>query len=332
MAIKLAIAGQAPVELEGELITVGRDPGNTVPLSGYDQLKGNHVVFRLLDGRWVCEVCEADSFFVGGKLPKKAHWLSHGDVISLSLQGPAIQVQLSEEAPLKLAATSASTAPSAASRESKVSAILPESDPLIPVLKPDESAKQTKSLSSTIIQIPKAGSPKTQASQDPPSTSEIKLSKTMSNIPKVGRPQSSMTIPTTIPLSDDDLPAQTSGEIRARKSGQQAKLSDSNIANKPARRSASSAQIPILKRNSDEVAPGTPVLKRLSSYEMPVAPAVEEEEEFGGAPKRRRSKKDEAEMRWIKSVVTKAVVIGGLVLLVLIGVAEVWKALQRTNF
>ena len=330
MSIKLAVAGQAPIELNGELITVGRDPGSTVALKGYDQLKGNHVAFRLIDGRWVVEVCEADSFYVGGKLPKKAHWISHGDQISLSLDGPVIQVELPEEAPLKLA-SSATLAPSTAHRESPQGGIMPESDPLIPVLKPDQAARKTKPLSSTVIQIPKDGANKTKSSQDPPSTSEIKLSKTMSNIPRVTRPESSMTIPTTVPLSDDEMPTTPSGEIRARKSGQKPKPSDPSIPNRPARRSGSSAQIPILKRNSDEPAPGVPMLKRLSSYEMPVAPAIDDEDDFGSSPKRRRSKKEEAEIRWIKAVVTKAFLIGGLVLLVLIGIAELWKAMSHSQ-
>lgn len=323
MTIKLAIADQAPVAVNSDLITVGRDPQCTVALKGHSQIKNQHVVFRRIDNRWVVEVCEADMFYVGGKLPKKAHWISDGDVISLSLEGPAIRVELCEEASVKLAA--AATSRSVGRRDRSDVTILPESDPLIPVVKEEQSAKRTKSLSSTVIQIPKSESGRTKTSDDPPSTSEISLSKTISNIPKVPRSDSSSTL--RVPLSDDDIPT-SSAEIPSKKAGRSSK-SDANIPN---RKPKTSAQVPILKRNSDEPAPGAPVLKRLSSYEMPVAAPVEEGEEFGGAPKRRRSKSEEAELRWIKSVVTKSVVIGGLVLLVLIGVAEVWKALYRTNF
>src|SRR5262249_17322434 len=145
---------------------------------------------------------------------------STGDTISLSAQGPVIKVELIEDGPLRLAPENKGSKSQVVDKLSET-VLIPESDPLIPIVSPQEqpSAKKTKPLASAIIPTLKdtdSTPPANAKLSKPPSSSTVKTSTVKSS-----QPQSSMTIPTTIPLSETiKTTGKSSTEIpTAKKSG-----------------------------------------------------------------------------------------------------------------
>lgn len=96
MPIRLLLAGRSPIELDDEYITLGSDPYSTVCFTDVPQVKSRHATIRLLDGRWIIEAAEAESLTIGASGAKRAHWISSGDVVSLSSTGPSMIVEVLE--------------------------------------------------------------------------------------------------------------------------------------------------------------------------------------------------------------------------------------------
>src|SRR5690349_4073838 len=97
MSIKLAITGRPSVELSNDNITLGSNPSSLVSLPEAPGIKPNHAVIRLLDGRWVIEALEAEALFVTGSPPKRAHWLSSGDIVGLLEKGLALKFEVNDK-------------------------------------------------------------------------------------------------------------------------------------------------------------------------------------------------------------------------------------------
>lgn len=93
MSIKLAVAGRPQVEIQDEHITLGSDPHCTVVVDSTPQIKPKHAIIRKIAGRWLIEVRDGESVFVGGPEPRRLHWLNPGDVIRLCEQSPDIVFQ-----------------------------------------------------------------------------------------------------------------------------------------------------------------------------------------------------------------------------------------------
>ena len=358
MSIKLVIAGRSPVELHEERITLGSDPNCTVSIPEISDVKPQHVVIRCLDGRWIIEAHDAESFIVDGKGSKTAHWISSGNVIRFSDDGPAVAFELPDDSPLlpvdasvlQGGTTTRSTlVPLADEPLAGVSdvAFLTDSDDSLPVTEaePKSIAQQKRPKSPS----PQSAGPKSQISGEisrspssatievlkalPPQTTTIRTSKapTSTTIPIVNPPTSktirttkqptSTTMKTTAPLSGE---SPTSGKTTAK-----AIRSDAGIPTRGMKRPGSNAQIPIDDDSSEPTAK-LPVLKRLSSYDAPVAQGLEDESlsSWEGGSSRRRSSKDDADIEWIKKTIIWYVSIGVVVLIVWLGIREICKSMS----
>ncbi|MGE5192353.1 MAG: FHA domain-containing protein [Deltaproteobacteria bacterium] len=93
MSITLAISGQPPFVVDVETLTIGSDPAETIALTGDERVKPRHAVIRRVAGRWLVEAREGESIQVGNARPARVHWLSPGDVIRLTENGPEIAFQ-----------------------------------------------------------------------------------------------------------------------------------------------------------------------------------------------------------------------------------------------
>lgn len=332
MPIKLLFAGRPPIELLNEHITLGSNPACTVYLPASDQIRSNHAVIRLIDGRWIMETQEAESFFVNGSGQKKAHWLTSGNVIRLSEDGLVVKIELTEQA---IAGVDEPPAKRAQRKPVKSDvALLDDGRPLVKpsdvILLPDSEAEipsvdsaplrladDTPRSSPSRIDIPKLNAPAPESSDDlPPPTVTIRASKAPTS--------------TTIPIMD--APSSATMRTSRSKSGEaptsKGTAKSKTDANLPARRrSGSSVQIPVTDPN--EPAAGTPVLKRLSSWEAPVAKSDDDDEMLSlGEPIGRRRKGHDADVEWIKMVVIRCAVVGLVVLLAWLSIREIWKAMS----
>lgn len=339
MPIKLHFAGRPPIELSDEQITLGSDPANTVNIPAGPTIRPNHAVIRLIDGRWIIEVRDAESFFVTGTGQKKAHWLNSGNVIRFADDGPVVKIELSEEvAPLSEAEPVRRNQRDVSKSEEALSGgdrprvrpsdviLLPDSDDEIPVadapLKLAEDRPRPSGANIDFLKPPKSGSD--SSDQLPPPTVTIRASKAPTS--------------TTIPVIDSAksgtvrTPRSASGEIPTSRSASKSGKTDSNIPAKSPRRSASSAQIPVTRSDPNEAPAGTPVLKRLSSWEAPVPKNEDDDDMLSvGETIGRRRKGNDADVEWIKMVVLRCAGVGLVVLLAWLCVRELWKAMTPVN-
>lgn len=93
MPIKLAVTGCEPIVLEMNEISVGSAQNCGVSFLNMPNVKPKHAVIRMIAGRWLVEVREADAIYVNTDEPKRMQWLQPGDVIRLTLAGPEIIFQ-----------------------------------------------------------------------------------------------------------------------------------------------------------------------------------------------------------------------------------------------
>ena len=345
MPIKLLIAGRPPIELVDEQITLGSAPGCTVNFPASGHVCANHAVIRLVDGLWLIEVRDAACFFVGGAGQKKAHLLRSGNVIRLSEGGPELTVEITEQvaplaqiAPLAESGGIRSNPRQAAKTEGAPLSderprvrpsdviLLPESDAEISTTDaPLRLANDPPRASKSSADVPKFTKPGSDSSDDlPPPTVTIRASKapTSTTIPTMDAPTSA-----TIRTSRSK-----SGEVPTGNATPKSAKSGANIPTKGAKRSASSAQIPVARSNSDEPSAGMPVLKRLSSWEAPEAIGGDDNEMLSlGEAIGRRRKGHDADVEWIKMVVLRCAGVGLIVLLTWLCIREFKKAMTPVN-
>ena len=361
MTIRLAIAGRPAIELDEEHITLGSDPGCTVCLAGIEEIQPKHAVIRSIDGNWLIEVRDAVALYLG-EIPKKAHMIKSGDAIGLSTNGPSLKIELIEESPLRLApepsekkptpkptggssasqstmktptSTTARPESSANVRPPRMSdvVLLPDSDAELPVTpaapvkkavsKPSSSAiiPTTKASSNGSLPKPKPGSSSIIPTQKPPATSTVKAPKApSSSMISTTKPPSTTSIATpsasSVILSGDNKP-------KAKPRG-----TDSNVPVKKAK--PSSAQMPTVDSDGNDVPVGVPMLKRLTALDVPVASLDDDElSSYGDSPKRRRSSEHEQDIEWIKMVIIRAAIGGAIALVVLIVIVELWRAMTK---
>lgn len=93
MSIKLAVAGGEPIVLDQNEISVGSAQSCGVSFLNMPNIKPKHAIIRMIAGRWLVEAREADFIYVNGDEPKRMQWLTPGDVIRLTLNGPHIVFQ-----------------------------------------------------------------------------------------------------------------------------------------------------------------------------------------------------------------------------------------------
>ena len=314
MSIKLAVAGRSPIELADESISLGSDPTCTVTFPMMRDVKPKHAVIRMIAGRWLIEVREAEAVYVGGPEPKRLFWLNPGDVIRLTEDGPPIIFQPQDgpatlqvkpappqaKAPQLPEVDAPLTRPSV-SRVPKVSDVIlpPDSTPSLPVTKPG------KPPSSAAIRVPKA-----------PSSGSLPVSKAplSGTIPTTRAPLSG-----TIPASKAPL----SGTIRTTSSNRSAsppKLSrsGSNIPATGEKLKRSGSQVPIPKSSDDEPNGDVPTLQRMSSWD--------------DSSERRGLTEEQAEMRWIMMIVGRSIGAGLVILILWIAVSWVMKSMKPSQF
>lgn len=334
MSIKLVVEGKPPIELDGEEIFLGSDPTCTVAFCDALSVKPNHAVIRLVDERWIIEVLQAETIIVGGTKPKKAHWLTPGDVICLTDDGP----KFTFDPPVPV------TQPAARPKAAKTSdvVLLPEDDDPVAAQAPDPRSKSsaqipvTRSQSSASLPASKsAPAPKsaTVKTVKPSSSAIIQVpKKTSSPSAEITKPPASKTMKTVAPPSTATLkttstfPESTSNKKSSDKIPRSG--SDSKSSDVIARRSSSQIKVP--KSEPAEREQSVPVLKRITSYEMPIPPEIAGDEaaddwdpESGG---RRRRRKPDADMQFIKTVVIWCASIGVGILILYIGLRELINA------
>jgi|GEM_PF-3319979 hypothetical protein len=282
MSVKLAVAGRPPLVLDDEYITLGSDPGCVVTFPDTPDVKSKHAVIHLVAGRWLIEVRQAESFLVGGKEAKQMHWLSPGDVIQLSENGPQLVFQLTSpekhadaaDAPLLVVHESSPKSTldpldlplRLASDDAPVRSSVPplsDSDPIVPVVtKPaaPSKPKAPKPPSSVIIPTAKPQS----ASKD--SIDQVRLPPISGTI-KTTKPPSSTVIPTQKSNSEIKKPPSTSKD-----SIDQVRLPPLSGTIKTTK-SPSSAVIPTQKSNAETKRPPSSTTirttKSLSSDSIP---------------------------------------------------------------
>lgn len=236
MSIKLAVAGHPAIDISDETITLGSDPSCTVSVAESSGAMPKHAVIRKIAGRWLIEVRDGETIFVGNSEPKRLFWLNSGDVIHLTEEGPAITFKTSDDDPLPL--------PTPAASDIVRDVILPpDSNPSIPVKRPGSSAS---------IPIPK-----------PPSSGTIKIPNSPSSTIKTTKPPSSGTIRTRPPSSTTIRTVNPAGGSKPTDKLSRSS-SDIPVPGAPLKRKSSQHQIPT--SDDDEVA-NVPTLQRLSSWD-----------------------------------------------------------------
>lgn len=77
----------------------------------------------------------------------------------------------------------------------------------------------------------------------------------------------------------------------------------------------------------DDTAVGVPMLRRITTKEIPIQSLSEDEEvsSYGGTGKRRRTAEEEREIKWIKSIIIKSV-IGGV--LAIVAITVIWELVK----
>lgn len=364
MSIKLAVVGRPPIVLDDENISLGSDPGCSVSFPDLSDVKPKHAIIRMIAGRWLIEVRQAESVFIGGTEPKRMHWLSPGDVIHLTENGPSVTFQpktdepaTDDSAPFKLSEVplvEKVERPASEQRARKSDVVLlPDSDPIIPLAepvtptKPAASVKQkTKPPSSSIIPTLKTPSAATPGAPKAPSSTTVRTVKPPSSAiiptlksPAAGSPDapkspSSTTIPTSKPPASKTVrtsqpPSSTTIKTQGSASSDsipaakktQPPLSRTDASSPAAKaKRPKTGELPIFgSSDSDEGDAKVPVLKRLSSWEMPVADKAEEEASEGawsGGRRRKGKFSQDADVKYIKKVVIScaAIALGILIL------------------
>jgi hypothetical protein len=88
MAVTIRISGEREIVVEGDTISVGRDPACSVALPGDERIEPLHAVIRRVAGRWVVEARGNGLIQVGDGRPTQMGWLGPGDLIRLTASGP----------------------------------------------------------------------------------------------------------------------------------------------------------------------------------------------------------------------------------------------------
>lgn len=230
MSIKLAVAGRPQIVLDDENISLGSDPGCSVAFPDHADVKPKHAVIRSIAGRWLIEVRQAESVFIGTSDPKRMHWLTAGDVIRLTENGPSITFQPTTDgaaSPQVRAAppTEEMRPPAAPARARESDVILPpDSDELVLAAEPAPTAKstasskaKTKPLSSAIIPTLKSPPDDAQDTAKAPTSKTIRTTKpsssaiipTLKTPPKSASEASVAPLSTTIPTTKPSVPKAT---------------------------------------------------------------------------------------------------------------------------
>ena len=95
MPIRLKIDGKI-VEFADDSVMLGSDPTCNVALHETNDLAARHAVIRKIAGRWIVEVREGSFIQVGDEPKSRMQWLSKGDVIRLTDDGPEITFEPAE--------------------------------------------------------------------------------------------------------------------------------------------------------------------------------------------------------------------------------------------
>lgn len=92
MTITIAL-GSRELEFSGDTITIGRDPQAKLSLPDDTRLSPRHAILRQVAGRWMIEAQGSELLQVGEGRPTQFAWLTPGDVIRLTENGPELIFQ-----------------------------------------------------------------------------------------------------------------------------------------------------------------------------------------------------------------------------------------------
>ena len=86
-------------------------------------------------------------------------------------------------------------------------------------------------------------------------------------------------------------------------------------------------------RSDDDTVVGVPMLRRITTKEIPIQSLSEDEEvsSYGGTGKRRRTAEEEREIKWIKSIIIKSAIGGVLAIVAITVVWELVKVMSRPS-
>jgi len=227
MSIKLAVAGRRQIVLDAENISLGSDPGCSVTFPDHADVKPKHAIIRSIAGRWLIEVRQAESVFIGTSDPKRMHWLTAGDVIRLTENGPPITFQPTTDGAaspqVKAAPSTQEKRPRAAEPRARMADVIlaPDSDEIIPATESAATAKPSskpkmKPPSSAIIPTLKSSREETPDAAKAPTSRTVRTTKPSSSaiIPVLKTPPTSFEAPqaplsTTIPATKPPAPKTT---------------------------------------------------------------------------------------------------------------------------
>ncbi|MFN0055064.1 MAG: hypothetical protein ACKV0T_23065 [Planctomycetales bacterium] len=94
----IQIVGGTRVQIEAEGVTIGSDSATGIAFPADPRLEPHHAVIRQVAGRWLIEAQGTRLFQIGSGVPTRMAWLSSGDCIKLSQEGPELIFSLSEPA------------------------------------------------------------------------------------------------------------------------------------------------------------------------------------------------------------------------------------------
>ncbi len=114
MAIQIRFPDERQVEIAAESARVGSDAACEVAFPNDLRVKPRHAVIRCVSGRWMIEAEEDGSVLVGNEAPARMRWLTAGDVVRLTPDGPEFVFQ-PQSAPQRNLAVSGSPAAGEAS-------------------------------------------------------------------------------------------------------------------------------------------------------------------------------------------------------------------------
>jgi len=84
--------GSQQFTITGDEALIGRDPACTISLPDDIRLSARHAALRQVGGRWLIEARADAMLQVGNSAPSRLGWLSDGDVVRLTPNGPELLV------------------------------------------------------------------------------------------------------------------------------------------------------------------------------------------------------------------------------------------------
>lgn len=107
MPITLQISGGKRIQVDGDVVKIGRASGCAVSFPNEGRLDPEHAVLRRVADRWLIESRSGPVVQVGEAQPARMHWLKPGDIVKLTPDGPELTFEPQDGAAAPAAASTA---------------------------------------------------------------------------------------------------------------------------------------------------------------------------------------------------------------------------------